>query len=195
MVFTEQGSAMVSSILQSDRAIAVHIAITRAFVQCRQSIGNYQVLLEEIRAIKGRLDQIDLRNTQQSQIFLEALQKQKPRSPAVTQKQVNYKTRGVVLDKNEVHKVEAIQQAVAKYYKLEPQDLKITSRKRTIALPRQIAIYLIRKHTEIGFSEIGRLFDGKDHTTILHAHRKIDHDFREVASIQKAIQSIQNSLT
>ena len=88
--------------------------------------------------------------------------------------------------------IETIQKAVAKYYGLTIQTLKTTARTRTIVLPRQISIYLIRKLTGISFREIGVHFGGKDHTTILHACRKIEKlintdkmTYEVVASIRK----------
>jgi chromosomal replication initiator protein len=90
--------------------------------------------------------------------------------------------------------IESIQNAVAKHYRLRVQDLKSTTRIRTIALPRQIAMFLIRKYTGIGFKEIGHYFGGKDHTTILHACTKIESNLETDPLIREAVESIQNLL-
>jgi len=89
---------------------------------------------------------------------------------------------------------EAIQAAVAKHYKLKVADLRATTRARSISLPRQIAMYLIRKYTGLGFKEIGHYFGGKDHTTILHACNKIEKSLESDASIRQAVEAIQNML-
>ena len=90
--------------------------------------------------------------------------------------------------------LEAIQNAVAKHYRLKIQDLKSSSRMRSVALPRQIAMYLIRKYTGMGFKEIGQCFGGKDHTTILHACAKIESGMEADYEIREAVESIQNLL-
>lgn len=90
--------------------------------------------------------------------------------------------------------VEAIQVSVAKHFHLKMQDLKSATRARTVALPRQIAMYLIRKYTGMGFKEIGQYFGGKDHSTILHACQKIEKGLESDASIQKSVEDIQNLL-
>ena len=68
--------------------------------------------------------------------------------------------------------VEAIQKEVSQYYGIKIQDLKTSTRLRAISLPRQIAIYLIRKHTQLGFKDIGKIFGGKDHSTAMYAFEK-----------------------
>ncbi len=90
--------------------------------------------------------------------------------------------------------LESIQQAVAKYFHLKVQDLKSSSRAQTIALPRQIAMYLIRKYTGMGFKEIGQYFGGKDHTTILYACDKIERGIETKAELREQVEAIQNLL-
>jgi chromosomal replication initiator protein len=90
--------------------------------------------------------------------------------------------------------IEAIQGAVAKHFRLKVQDLKSTTRARAVALPRQIAMYLIRKYTGVGFKEIGHCFGGKDHTTILHACSKIEKGLEGDAQIRDSVEAIQNLL-
>lgn len=90
--------------------------------------------------------------------------------------------------------VEMIQNAVAKHYHLKAQDFKSSARLRSVARPRQIAMYLIRKYTGLGFKEIGHYFGGKDHTTILHACSKIEQGLDGDPSIREEVESIQNLL-
>ncbi len=90
--------------------------------------------------------------------------------------------------------IEAIQNAVVKYFNLKSQDFKSTTRARNVALPRQVAMYLIRKYTGSGFKEIGHYFGGKNHTTILYACSKIEKELETDEHIRQAVESIQNML-
>ncbi len=79
----------------------------------------------------------------------------------------------------EVITVDAIQKAVASYFKIKPSDLKSSRRTKAIALPRHIAMYLSRQMTTLSVVDIGRDFGGRDHSTVLHAYRKIEEALRE----------------
>jgi len=70
--------------------------------------------------------------------------------------------------------IENIQKAVADFYKLRVTDLLSKRRTRSIARPRQMAMYLAKTLTEHSLPEIGNAFGGRDHTTVLHACRKIE---------------------
>jgi len=87
-------------------------------------------------------------------------------------------TREVLRDLLTVHDrlitVENIQKTVAEYYKLRMTDLLGRRRTRTIARPRQLAMALSKELTEHSLPEIGDAFGGRDHTTVLHACRKIE---------------------
>ena len=87
-----------------------------------------------------------------------------------------------------------IQEAVAQYWGIRVQDLKSSSRVRPFALPRQMAVYLIRSHTQLGFKEIGEYFGGRDHTTILHAYHKILESVRKGDVICETVREIENIL-
>lgn len=69
--------------------------------------------------------------------------------------------------------VENIQKTVAEYYKIRLSDLSARSRSRSIARPRQIAMALSKELTNKSLPEIGQNFGGRDHTTVLHATRKV----------------------
>ncbi len=79
---------------------------------------------------------------------------------------------------------------VAEHFDLKSADIKGARRTRNISVPRQLAMYLARKHTPDSFPELGRAFGGKDHTTVLAACRKIeelvnDEDPDTVASLDE----------
>jgi chromosomal replication initiator protein len=70
--------------------------------------------------------------------------------------------------------IDEIQRKVAEHYGLRMQDMHSARRARTIARPRQVAMYLCKKLTARSLPEIGRKFGGRDHTTVMHAVRKIE---------------------
>ncbi|MCK9564077.1 MAG: chromosomal replication initiator protein DnaA [Bacteroidales bacterium] len=81
--------------------------------------------------------------------------------------------------------IDNIQRTVAEYYKIKLSDLLSRRRSRSIARPRQVAMALAKELTNHSLPEIGEAFGGKDHTTVLHACRKVkelgetDNDIRE----------------
>jgi chromosomal replication initiator protein len=90
--------------------------------------------------------------------------------------------------------IENIQNAVVKHFHLKIPDLKSATRARPIAVPRQIAMYLIRKYTGLGYKEIGQYFGGKDHSTIMHGCKKIENELETDSNIRDDVEAIQNLL-
>jgi chromosomal replication initiator protein len=70
--------------------------------------------------------------------------------------------------------IEDIQKQVANHYNIKPTDMQSARRARAIARPRQVAMYLSKKLTTKSLPEIGRRFGGKDHTTVMHAVKKVE---------------------
>lgn len=79
--------------------------------------------------------------------------------------------------------VSDIEQSVATFFGLTPADLHTSRKSRTIALARNIAMYLARKHTDLSFPEIARLMGNKNHTTVLLACRRIGKYLEEDAEV------------
>lgn len=69
--------------------------------------------------------------------------------------------------------IENIQKVVAEYYRIRTTDLVSAKRTRSVARPRQIAMALAKEFTKLSLPEIGGAFGGRDHTTVLHATRKV----------------------
>lgn len=69
--------------------------------------------------------------------------------------------------------IEEIQRIVSEYYKIRVSDLKSTSRAKPIVVPRQIAMYLIKKFLDKSLVDIGKAFGGKDHTTVISSLEKV----------------------
>ena len=70
--------------------------------------------------------------------------------------------------------VESIQEVVAKYFNINAKDLKSSKRSNDLAYPRQIAMYLCRDIAQMQLARIGECFGKRDHTTVMHACRKIE---------------------
>lgn len=90
--------------------------------------------------------------------------------------------------------VESIQNAVSRHFQIKVQDLKATTRTKSVALSRQIAMFLVRKYTGLGFKDIGQYFGGRDHTTVLHSVNKIEGGMETDLTIRDQVESIQNLL-
>ncbi len=86
--------------------------------------------------------------------------------------------------------IDIIQEVVANYYNLKIEELKSARRTRNIAFPRQIAMYLSRKLTDMSLPKIGEEFGGRDHTTVIHAYEKISNNLKKDESLQNAIKEL-----
>ena len=91
--------------------------------------------------------------------------------------------------------LENIQKTVAEYYQIRVSDLHSKRRNRSIVRPRQIAMALAKELTGHSLPEIGDAFGGRDHTTVLHACRKIADLSREERKIEEDYRNLTNILT
>ena len=91
--------------------------------------------------------------------------------------------------------IDAIQDVVASYYNLRIEDLKSQRRTRSVAYPRQIAMYLSRKLTDMSLPKIGEEFGGRDHTTVIHAYEKISENLKTDDALQHTVNNITKKLT
>ena len=90
--------------------------------------------------------------------------------------------------------VELIQKTVADYYKIKIADMYSKRRPIAIALPRQVAMYLAKELTQKSLPEIGELFGGRDHTTVLHAVRKITGERSKNPEMNHALHVLEQTL-
>ncbi len=87
-----------------------------------------------------------------------------------------------------------IAQAVAEYYHISLDAMCGKQRDKHIVMPRQIAMYLIRQETQVSLLEIGLLFGGRDHSTVLHACEKIDQAVNLNPTLRREIVAIREQL-
>lgn len=90
--------------------------------------------------------------------------------------------------------VENIQKTVADYYKIKVADMYSKKRPASIARPRQIAMYLAKELTQKSLPEIGELFGGRDHTTVLHAVRKIAGERQQLSDLNQQLHVLEQTL-
>jgi chromosomal replication initiator protein len=91
--------------------------------------------------------------------------------------------------------VQQIFDAVTKYYNVRLSDLQSKKRHKSIAFPRQVCMYLARRHTRYSLEEIGGYFGGRDHTTVMHAVKTVDADCTADKEIAGQVSHIESQLT
>tara|TARA_Y100000590_G_scaffold7004_1_gene8989 strand:+ start:10709 stop:12097 length:1389 start_codon:yes stop_codon:yes gene_type:complete len=90
--------------------------------------------------------------------------------------------------------VETIQSVVANHYNLNLQEMLSARRSRSLARPRQIAMYLSKLHTTNSLPEIGRKFSNRDHTTVIHAVKKIEELIKKDNEIRESVIQLKKNL-
>ncbi len=90
---------------------------------------------------------------------------------------------------------EFIMATVCSYFSVRMDDLTGKRRDREIALPRQVAMFLIRENTDCSLVHIGQLFGGRDHTTVLHGCMKITEDLKSDASLRTKVADLRKTIT
>jgi len=91
--------------------------------------------------------------------------------------------------------IQNIQKTVAEYYKMRVADLHSKRRNRQITRPRQIAMALAKELTNLSLPDIGDAFGGRDHTTVLHACRKVDDLFKTDSKTKEDYENLQKLLS
>ncbi|MBN1871297.1 MAG: chromosomal replication initiator protein DnaA [Candidatus Omnitrophica bacterium] len=90
--------------------------------------------------------------------------------------------------------IDLIQENVARYFDVRVADMRTKRRTKTIAYPRQIAMYLTRELTDHSLPAIGEYFGGRDHSTVLHAYDKISKDIESKEDMRRTINKIKESI-
>ncbi|RIM03141.1 chromosomal replication initiator protein DnaA [Staphylococcus chromogenes] len=90
--------------------------------------------------------------------------------------------------------IQDIQKVVGEYYGVRIEDFAAKKRTKSIAYPRQIAMYLSRELTDFSLPKIGEEFGGRDHTTVIHAHDKIVKDIQNDPTLKQEIESLEKEI-
>ncbi|WP_010648909.1 chromosomal replication initiator protein DnaA [Oceanobacillus massiliensis] len=96
--------------------------------------------------------------------------------------------------KPKVITIKGIQELVGERYSIRLEDFVAKKRTKSIAFPRQIAMYLSRELTDFSLPKIGEEFGGRDHTTVIHAHEKISRLLEEDSDLNRDIEDIKEKL-
>src|SRR6202007_615324 len=90
--------------------------------------------------------------------------------------------------------IEIIQKFVADYYNLKLVDLKSRNNSKSVAMPRQVAMYLCKSLTHASLPEIGRSFGGKHHSTVIHAIKKVEEMRKKNADFDKQLSNLTEQI-
>ena len=90
--------------------------------------------------------------------------------------------------------VERVAEHVGRYYRVEPRQLQGPGRSRNTLLPRQVGMYLARQLTGLSLGQIGAYFGGRDHSTVLHACRKVEEALARDVSLSGAVRELHADL-
>ena len=93
------------------------------------------------------------------------------------------------------NKVQQIMQIVSNHYNISVDEIKSKKRVTTIAVPRQIAMYICRVKFDIPFSKIGVEFGGKTHTTVMHSVNKIEKELKKDQNLENVINKLTNEVS
>jgi len=91
--------------------------------------------------------------------------------------------------------IEHIQRKAAEFFGIKLSDMRAKNRTKSVAFPRQVAMYLSRQLTHASLSDIGRSFGGKDHTTVLHAVTKLQSMIQEDTKLKQTIDTLTQGIT
>lgn len=89
---------------------------------------------------------------------------------------------------------ESIIKMVAEEFNIKISDIKSRKRTKNVLLPRQIAMYLIRKFTNLSYTEIAEVFGGMDHTSVMHSVKKVERLLKEDANFKATVENLERKI-
>ena len=98
--------------------------------------------------------------------------------------------RDIIQERTRIISADEILKAVAERFHMRPVELKMKKRTRALVFPRQIAMYLCREICHLSYPDIGRQFGGKDHTTVMHACRRIEKQSAADGSLRQMLDGM-----
>lgn len=107
---------------------------------------------------------------------------------------VNEAMKPYVSDVDKQITVEMVMKQVAHLYDVKQSDMRSKGRSREIALPRQVAMYISDQLTQLSLAEIGKRFGGRNHSTVIHACRKIEKDIAKNRELRNRVELLVNML-
>jgi chromosomal replication initiator protein len=102
--------------------------------------------------------------------------------------------KNIITENNKEITIDRIQKTVSEYYQIKTSEIKSQKRLKNIVLPRQIAMYISRNMTNLSYPEIGDKFGGKDHSTVIHAIKKIEEKMSSDMSLKMSVDKLMEKL-
>jgi len=103
--------------------------------------------------------------------------------------------KNILIENSREITIEKIQKKVADHFQIKVNDIKSSKRLKSIVFPRQVAMYICRNMTNLSYPEIGAKFGGKDHSTIIHAIKKIERNMQEDIQTKTVIEKLIDKLS
>ena len=116
-------------------------------------------------------------------------------STPITLEMARQTLKDILVERTKDVTIDEIIKRVAQHYNIKVSDLKSPKRLKAVVLPRQIAMFLARQLTSSSYPEIGERFGGKDHSTIIHAIRKIEKLLEENYQMRQTVEMLKTSLS
>jgi chromosomal replication initiator protein len=128
--------------------------------------------------------------------FVRVLMEASEEKSAITLELTQRALKDVVHEKEEKKyiTIDEIQQEICRFYKIRIDDLLGKKKNKSIALPRQIAMYLCREMTSNTYPHIGKAFGGRDHTTVMHACDKVTKMMEKEKQFQTMIEKLTHNI-
>jgi len=161
------------------------LAILRKKAQCDNIIIDDMILSNIATKIDSNIRELE---GVLNKMIAKASLTHSPLTMEMAEKAIN----DIVSQKEKIVSAEYIQEVVAKYFNLNPKDLKSSKRSNDLAYPRQIAMYLCRDIAQMQLTKIGDSFGKRDHTTVMHACRKIESEIKENGNTKLIVDSVKN---
>ena len=182
--FRSRMSAGLISTINAPDLQTSRLIIKRKASNCNLALDND---LEEYLAqsIRG-----DIRKLESAIVGLKAQSSLLKRAPDLTMAK---EVVAEIIGNSQELSAELIRDFIAHQFKVSIQDIQSRSRKKTIAFPRQVSMYLARKYTEQGLAEIGKAFN-RDHSTVLHSVRVISDAIARNGSIRGQVKLLADKL-
>lgn len=111
-------------------------------------------------------------------------------SPVIIVEDAKDQLHGLFISTKKFVSIEEVQKEVCTFYKISSSELISAKKSKKFALPRQVAMYILRAKTDFSTTEIGQLFGGRDHTTVMHSEKKIAQLCAQDKAFDLQVQSL-----
>jgi len=167
---------------------------TRIAILQKKAIQEDIALEPEVALFVAQMVQSNVRELEGTllRLVVRAELEKRPVDLALAQPMLGAEKRALAADRQ--ISVEDVQRAAAEYFDIHLRELQSDKRHRAIALPRMVAMYVARERLRLSYPDIGKRFGGKDHTTVMNAHRRVAAIAEHDENVKRAIEWIGKKL-